>query len=67
MPNTARHLYRTLVYQTPDLGSLCGECATAWLKDADEGQEIVYWLHEKAEPMTCEHCHREIESAYGTE
>jgi hypothetical protein len=58
-----------LVYITADSGALCPKCASSdgqitdpYAKDFYLVGAEVYW---EGEPLICDHCNEEIESAYG--
>ena len=68
-----------LVYITADGGSLCPSCANggegseAYLAEdgSSDGIEDAQWqienvdVHWEGNPVCCDHCYSEIESAYG--
>lgn len=61
-----------LVYYTLDCCPLCPACANGENgSDASEDHEDSQWhivgvdVHWEGEPITCEHCGAQVESAYG--
>ncbi len=63
-----------LFYLTKDCGVLCPDCANGKNgSEAHETSDDPQWrlvacdVHWEGEPLTCDHCNAEIESAYGGE
>lgn len=61
-----------MFYLTKDDGVLCPDCANGKNgSGASETQDDPQWqvvagdVHWEGQPLTCDHCHQEIESAYG--
>jgi hypothetical protein len=58
-----------IVYVCHDGGEICPTCANAECRDksADDSQWAVVsaFIHYEGDPIICEHCNAEIESAYG--
>jgi len=58
-----------MFYLTKDGGVLCAECATSDGQTTDPHDPQWYLvgadIHWEGEPLTCDHCNAEIESAYG--
>ena len=57
-----------LFYLAADCGVLCAKCANAYVPERDNPEQlepVAYDVHYEGEPLICEHCNAEIESAYG--
>jgi len=61
-----------IYYLTKDCGVLCPDCANGKHgSEAHEANDDPQWrlvacdVHWEGEPLTCDHCNAEIESAYG--
>lgn len=61
-----------LYYLTADNGCLCPDCANGKNgSEAHEDNEDKSWrlvacdVHYEGEPITCDHCGEQVESAYG--
>ena len=55
-----------LVYFDGDMSTLCATCATAALEDEiPHFRPQAYGIHWEGEPIICDQCGAEIESAYG--
>ncbi len=56
-------------YLTKDGGTLCHQCANANLElttgDDPQWQIIAAHTHYEGDPLTCDHCNREIQPEYG--
>lgn len=62
-----------IFYLVADNGVLCPNCANteapkgldADCPDDDQWRVVAHDIHWEGEPITCDHCYGEIESAYG--
>jgi hypothetical protein len=52
-----------LFYLDKDNNVLCADCANE--NDEFDQPIVEYDIHYEGEPLTCDHCGKEIESAYG--
>ena len=57
-----------VLYLAKDNGILCPNCANQFTPERDNDEQlepVAYFIHWEGAPEQCEHCHVQVESAYG--